>query len=203
VLVAIEPAAVIAEAVKLGFGARVTHPLGDIIKVPDDAVATLNYLRNNVLHAYALPALIASLLAGTREVTMDGVGAFAETAQPFLRAELMLHHSAVEAAGAAKAIVELYVELGFARAGSNASVRAGDRFSPEHAGLELLARSLRHLLRRNYLTIALLNQFGAASCSATPRGADAMLHAAALAAVRVCAARLLRAIDLRVVHRQR
>jgi glycerol-3-phosphate O-acyltransferase len=35
-----------------------------------------------------------------------------------------------------------------------------DRFSPEHAGLELLARSLRHLLRRNYLTIALLSRVG-------------------------------------------
>ncbi len=161
VLVATEPAAVIAEAIRLGFAARVAHPLGDIIKVPDDAIATLNYLRNNVLHAYALPALIASLLSGAREVAADGVTAFAETAQPFLRAELMLHHSAAEAAIASKAIVELFVELGFARSGSSASIRAADRYSPEHAGLELLARSLRHLLRRNYLTIALLTQVGA------------------------------------------
>ena len=137
-MVATGPAAVIAEAVKLGFAARVAHPLGDIIKVPDDAIATLNYLRNNVLHAYALPALIASLLAGTREVAADGVAAFAETAQPFLRAELMLHHSAAEAAIASKGIVDLFVELGFARRGANASVRAADRYSPEHAGLELL-----------------------------------------------------------------
>jgi len=40
-------------------------------------------------------------------------------------------------------------------------LRAADRYSPEHAGLELLARSLRHLLRRNYLTIALLTRSGA------------------------------------------
>ena len=39
-------------------------------------------------------------------------------------------------------------------------MRAADRYSPEHAGLELLARSLRHLLRRNYLTIALLTRVG-------------------------------------------
>ena len=57
-----EPAAAIAQALKLGFATRVAHPLGDIITVPDKEVSTLNYLRNNVLHAYALPALVANLL---------------------------------------------------------------------------------------------------------------------------------------------
>ena len=160
VLVANEPAAVIAEAVRLGFAARVMDPLGDIIKVPENQIATLNYLRNNVLHAYALPALVASLLAGTRESTADTVAAFAEAAHPFLRAELMLLHSAAEAGMASKRVVELFIELGLARSSANAAIRAADRYSPEHAGLELLARSLRHLLRRNYLTIALLTQVG-------------------------------------------
>ena len=40
------------------------------------------------------------------------------------------------------------------------TLSAADRYSPEHAGLELLARSLRHLLRRNYLTIVLLTRVG-------------------------------------------
>ena len=128
--------------------------------MPDDEVAALNYLRNNVLHAYALPALIASFLAGARETTVDGVAEFVATAQPFLRAELMLRYSAEESAVVSKRVVEIFVELGLARRGSDATLRAPDRYSTEHAGLELLARSLRHLLRRNYLTIALLTQFG-------------------------------------------
>jgi len=44
-------------------------------------------------------------------------------------------------------------------------VRAADRYSTEHAGLELLARSLRHILRRNYLTFALLHRVGAGRLS--------------------------------------
>ncbi len=160
VLVATDPTAALTEAVKLGFATRIAHQLGDIIKVPDSEVSTLNYLRNNVLHAYALPALIASLLTGTRETTVDEVAAFVETARPFLRAELMLHHSAGEAAVASKRIADLFIEIGFARAGADGSLRAAERFSTERAGLELLARSLRHLLRRNYLTIALLTQVG-------------------------------------------
>jgi len=161
VLAAEDPAAVIAEAEKLGYGKRVAHPLGDVITVPEAEISTLNYVRNNVLHAYALPALVANLLVARREVTPERVAEFAEGGLPFLRAELMLRYSAVEAVAESQRIVELFVELGLARAAADGAVRTADRHSPEHSALELLARSLRHLLRRNYLTIALLNQFGA------------------------------------------
>jgi len=160
VLTTDEPAAVIVQALKLGFAQRVSHPLGDIIKVPDKEVSTLNYLRNNVLHAYALPALVASLLIGTHDATIDQVVEFAEDGLPFLRAELTLRHSAGEAVAESKRIVQLFLEIGLARASSDGRLSAADRYSPEHAGLELLARSLRHLLRRNYLTIVLLTRAG-------------------------------------------
>jgi glycerol-3-phosphate O-acyltransferase len=160
VLTGHDAVAVIAHALQLGFATRVAHPLGDIIKVPDKEVSAINYLRNNVLHAYALPALVANLLVALREVTPDRVAEFAEGGLPFLRAELMLRHTAAEAVAESRRVVALFVELGLARAGPDGNLRAADRYSPEHAGLELLARSLRHLLRRNYLTIALLTRVG-------------------------------------------
>jgi glycerol-3-phosphate O-acyltransferase len=73
----------------------------------------------------------------------------------------MLRHSAEDAVAQSQQLVQLFVELKWARALADGAVRAADRYSPEHAGLELLARSLRHLLRRNYLTIALLTRFSA------------------------------------------
>ena len=154
-----EPPAAVEDALKLGFATRVPHPLGNVIKVPDDQVSTLNYIRNTVLHVYALPALVASLLVGARDATRDSVARFCEDMQPFLQAELMLHHSPDEAGEESRHIVELFLEMGFARA-TNDAIRAADRYSPEHAGLELLARSLRHLLRRDYLTMALLTSVG-------------------------------------------
>jgi len=160
VLTAHDPAAAIAQALKLGFAKRIAHPLGDIIAVPDKEVSAVNYLRNNVLHAYALPALVANLLIALREVTPERVAEFAEGGLPFMRAELMLRHSPAEAIAESARIVALFVELGLARANADGHLRAADRYSPEHAGLELLARSLRHLLRRNYLTIALLTRVG-------------------------------------------
>ncbi len=146
---------------RLGFATRVAHPLGDVITVPDAQVAALNYFRNNVLHAYALPALVACVLVGTRDATSQRIAEFAEGALPFLRAELTLYHTPEEAVAEAQRVVALFVEMGLARIGADGTVRAADRYSPEHAGLELLARSLRHLLRRNYLTIALLSRVGA------------------------------------------
>ncbi len=157
-----EPAAVIAHALGLGYARRIAHPLGDVIAVADGEVAALNYLRNNVLHAYALPALVASLLVASREASIARVGEFVEGGLPFLRAELMLRHSPEEAVAESKRIVELFVELGLARLAADGAVRAADRYRAEHAGLELLARSLRHLLRRNYLTIALMTRVGGA-----------------------------------------
>ena len=154
-----DPAAVIAQAEKLGYAKRVAHALGDIIAVPDSEVAALNYIRNNALHAYALPALVANLVLSRREVTPERVGEFAEGGLPFLRAELTLRHSIAEAVVESQRLLELFVELKWTRALDGGAVRAADRYSPEHAGLELLARSLRHLLRRNYLTIALLTRF--------------------------------------------
>jgi glycerol-3-phosphate O-acyltransferase len=160
VLTTEEPATVIAQALKLGFATRVSHPLGDVITVPDTQVSTLNYIRNNVLHAYALPALVASVLVGSREASMERVAEFAKGGLPFLRAELTLHHSLEEAVAESKRIVQLFLQIGLARAGPDDTIRTVDRYSSEHAGLELLARSLRHLLRRNYLTIALLTRVG-------------------------------------------
>ncbi len=160
VVVEEESAAVIAKAIKLGFAVRIAHPLGDIVTVPDAQASMLNYLRNNVLHAYALPALVASVLLGTREAAPERIIEYAHGALPFLRAELTLYHTPEEAAAQSQRIVDLFVEMGLARTGAQGAVRAPDHFSAEHAGLELLARSLHHLLRRNYLTIALLTRFG-------------------------------------------
>ena len=111
------------------------------------------------MHVFALPALVASLLVGVREATPDGIARFCEDMQPFLHAELVLHYTPATAEEQSQRIVELFLEMGFARA-ADGVIRAAERYSPEHAGLELLARSLRHLLRRDYLTMALLTSVG-------------------------------------------
>jgi glycerol-3-phosphate O-acyltransferase len=52
----------IAAALKLAAVRRVEHPLGALIEADAHEAALLAYFRNNVLHLYALPALLASLV---------------------------------------------------------------------------------------------------------------------------------------------
>lgn len=57
-----EGAACIAAALKLTAVRRVEHPLGALIEADTHEAALLAYFRNNVLHLYALPALVACLI---------------------------------------------------------------------------------------------------------------------------------------------
>jgi glycerol-3-phosphate O-acyltransferase len=159
-LTADSPESVIAAALKLGFAVRVANPLGEIIQVAERQIATVSYFRNNVLHAFALPALVANLLSSTRESTFDGIADFCEGALPFLRAELMLHDTPETARAKSRRIAELFLEMGLARATAEGALLTAERYSAEHAALELLGRSLRNLIRRNYLTIAILTRVG-------------------------------------------
>jgi glycerol-3-phosphate O-acyltransferase len=55
-------AACIAAALKLAAVRRVEHPLGALIEADAHEAALLAYFRNNVLHLYALPTLVACLI---------------------------------------------------------------------------------------------------------------------------------------------
>ena len=52
----------IAHTTRLGYLTRQTHPLGDVVKANEKSAVALTYFRNNVLHCFALPGLIACLI---------------------------------------------------------------------------------------------------------------------------------------------
>jgi glycerol-3-phosphate O-acyltransferase len=45
---------------------RFADPLGDLIRVREEQAPLLAYFRNNVLHLFALPAVLACLLSHNR-----------------------------------------------------------------------------------------------------------------------------------------
>ena len=47
---------------RLGYLTRQSHPLGDVVKANEKSAVALTYFRNNVLHCFALPGLIACLI---------------------------------------------------------------------------------------------------------------------------------------------
>ncbi len=52
----------IAHTAQLGYLARQSHPLGDVVTANEKSAVALTYFRNNVLHCFALPGLIACLI---------------------------------------------------------------------------------------------------------------------------------------------
>ena len=52
----------IAHTTQLGYLTRQTHPFGDVVKAGEKSAVALTYFRNNVLHCFALPGLIACLI---------------------------------------------------------------------------------------------------------------------------------------------
>ena len=52
----------ISHAMRLGYLTRQSHPLGDVIQANEKAAVALTYFRNNVLHCFAMPGLVACLI---------------------------------------------------------------------------------------------------------------------------------------------
>ncbi|HJV50884.1 MAG TPA: glycerol-3-phosphate 1-O-acyltransferase PlsB, partial [Noviherbaspirillum sp.] len=96
---ALSGAEMIAYCEKLNLLQRQPHALGDVLYfTPDDAVLS-TYMRNNVLHLFALPALVACLLTQNRGLNHKHLLRLAHAVYPFLRAELCLrwHDDALDA----------------------------------------------------------------------------------------------------------
>ena len=165
VVTELSPPAVLAHGERLGAAERVPHPLGDIVRVPAAQVVLLAYFRNNVLHAFALPALVACLLARSVGMSVEQLASFVVDMLPLLRTELFLADDAERARQKTYEIVEVLVECGLACRAGDGLLRPPDANSNGAYRLELVARALRPLLERQYLIVALLSRFGSGQLS--------------------------------------
>ncbi|MCE2572384.1 glycerol-3-phosphate 1-O-acyltransferase PlsB [Motilimonas eburnea] len=64
--------------------------LGDIISIADDQSMLLTFYRNNIIHLFALPALITSLVQHHEGITQDQLKAKLDRVYPLIQAELFL-----------------------------------------------------------------------------------------------------------------
>lgn len=144
---------------ELRFIEREQHPLGDIIHVRDSAATTLSYFRNNVLHLFALPSLIACCFLNNRYFSESRISALAQIVYPALRAQLFLTWSRSEFRGAVTAMIEVMRHYGLL-------VGEGDELARPAGGsraamqLETLAHGVLQTFQRYYIAIALLVKRG-------------------------------------------
>ena len=168
-----EPAArVIEQALRLGVVERVAHPLGDLLRVPEAESPLLAYFRNNVLHLFVVPALLACLLSHNPRLETRRVAAAIGRLMVLAQAELFLR-SEDDAPFSLEPILAVL-------AGRGLVLRRGDELAapdPNSAAfdeLHLLGETMRPTLERYLLTLALLERHG--SGNLTRRRLEEIAH---------------------------
>jgi glycerol-3-phosphate O-acyltransferase len=157
---ALDARQIVAYVERLGIAERLTHPLGDLIRVAEGEAPLLAYFRNNVLHLFALPALIACLLNHNRYLGVERVTEAVVGIYGLMRTELFLHWSPEALPAAMAAIIDVFVTRRLLRREDHGRLSAPEPNSPEFAELRLLGETIRPILERHFLTLALLQHGG-------------------------------------------
>lgn len=138
---------------------REPHQLGDVLYLDARDAVLVTYFRNNILHLFALPSLIACCFVNNRELGEKQVKRLARLVYPFLREELFLPWEERELDGVLDRHLEVLTGLGLlSRDGNTLERESAD--SQAAARVHVLAQGVLQTLQRFYMTIALLAQAG-------------------------------------------
>ncbi|MBL8312010.1 MAG: glycerol-3-phosphate 1-O-acyltransferase PlsB [Burkholderiales bacterium] len=107
-------AEMIAHAERLAYLSRRTHPLGDVVLADENAAVTLTYFRNNVLHCFALPGVIACLVAQHGVIGRQKLARLARQLYALLETELYLPPWRLEDDAATAPVAESAAAMTFA-----------------------------------------------------------------------------------------
>ena len=141
---------------------RRRHPLGDLLYLDQENAVLLTYFRNNVLHLFAIPSLIACFSLHNFAVDPSRILKFIEMVYPFLKSELFLHWDRGRLESIVSQRIESMVELGLLviTEQPDARVRAPSTSTPEYLKLLTLSYTAHQPLERHFMTLALLLKHG-------------------------------------------
>jgi glycerol-3-phosphate O-acyltransferase len=155
----------IAYGLKLKLIKRVNHLLGDMITIEDGQGILLTYFRNNILHMFIMPSLIASLVQHNGRISREEIGSVIQTLYPFLQAELFLkwdtHMLEKLIDQQLKALINAELVLDD---GSN-TLYSPQPNSESYNQLSVLAAPVQQSLERYFMTVTLLVQQGSGRIS--------------------------------------
>src|SRR5580692_8844167 len=166
---------IVAYAEAFGMLERQKHPLGDIMRMNAENAVLATYYRNNILHLFAMPSLLAcAFVSNARMHTVD-IQRLVWRVYPYISAELFLRWDEAQIAAVADGLLETFAQLNLLQ--GNADRSEWQRPPPtslEAIRLSLLAQATIQTLERYYLAIALLLQAG--SGAITPEALEERCH---------------------------
>ncbi|MET1077582.1 MAG: glycerol-3-phosphate 1-O-acyltransferase PlsB [Pseudomonas sp.] len=139
--------------------------LGKIFYLDEQNAVLMTYYRNNVLHIFALPALLASFFQSSGRMSREQILRYTRALYPYLQAELFIRWSLDELDAVVDQWLEAFLEQGLLKLESDVYVRPAPS-SRSFVLLTLLSRTIAQTLQRFYMAIALLLNSGQNNLSA-------------------------------------
>ena len=148
-------------AESMGMLERQPHPLGDIMRMTAERAVLATYYRNNILHLFAMPSLLACCFVSNARMRTVDIQRLVWRVYPYIRAELALRWPEEEIGAVADSLLEAFARSKLLQVNEDRS--EWQRPAPtslEAMQLSLLAEATIQTIERYYLVIALLLQAG-------------------------------------------
>lgn len=145
----------------MGILERQKHPLGDIMRMNAENAVLATYYRNNILHLFAMPSLLACAFVSNTTMRAADIQRLVWRVYPYISAELFLRWDETQVSAVADSLLDTFVQLNLLQ--GNADRSEWQRPPPtslEAIRLSVLAQATIQTLERYYLAIALLLQAG-------------------------------------------
>jgi glycerol-3-phosphate O-acyltransferase len=151
-------------AESMGMLERQKHPMGDIMRMNAQNAVLATYYRNNILHLFAMPSLLACAFVGNARMRAADLHRLVWRVYPYIAAELFLRWDEAAVGEVADSLLDTFVRLNLLQV--NAERSEWQRPPPtslEAIRLSVLAQATIQTIERYYLAIALLLQAGSGS----------------------------------------
>src|SRR6185295_19016119 len=145
---------------------RVSHPLGDLLRMDQQNAILHTYFRNNILHLFAMPSLMACCFLNNPSLRTEDLMRLAWRIYPYIADELFLPWREDQVPDIVQAVLDQFAALQLIE--RNADGTEWRRRSPlavEAMQLSVLAQGTIQIVQRYYIAIALLIQAGSGRIS--------------------------------------
>jgi glycerol-3-phosphate O-acyltransferase len=153
-------------AESMGMLERQPHPLGDILRMTAERAILATYYRNNVLHLFAIPSLLACCFLSNARMRSVDLKRMVWRVYPYIKAELAMRWTEEEIGGVVDRLLEAMARLNLLDGNEDLSEwHRPPPTSVEALQLSLLAEATIQTIERYYLVVALLLQAGSGTIS--------------------------------------
>jgi glycerol-3-phosphate O-acyltransferase len=126
--------------------------LGEIVSLDRQQSVLMTYYRNNIIHLFAIPSLIAQLIIQNRTISVEKIIANVEVLYPFLQKELFIHFDATEIREQVELILKEFEQQQLINV-------SGEQITPNQSQIQelyLLSRTITETLQRYAIVFQLL-----------------------------------------------